>query len=233
VRHAHGRVATSFTQDIGQTGRCIAADDPRWTPSRERHRARQQGGALAVLGPHERPQPQDLIVVADIDWIEVDADAVHDHGRSRRQARPMVSAKRAADQDRGVALTAGGRAIIVIAVLIPHQVQAGTSAQLDDGERPATELGHQRECGIQVRTAGNFVGLHASRSEDALDGLAPVETECSERWERLFRISRLGGQTRVELSQAIVRAGQQEIVHRGEEEVGNRLPGERRLGDGP
>src|ERR1043166_8023697 len=95
----------------------------------------------------------------------------------------MLAAERAADHDRGVALTARGLAVVFIPVLVPRQVQARAGAQLDDGERAATPLGDERECRIEIRAATDFVGLDASGSEQGLDRLASIETESSERRE--------------------------------------------------
>jgi hypothetical protein len=59
-----------------------------------------------------------------------------------------------------------------------------------------------------------------------------LEAEAFERRERLVRWSRSGGQARVELGEAIGRAGEQERVDGGEEEIRDRLAGGCRRDDG-
>src|SRR5262249_35846757 len=98
--------------------------------------------------------------------------------------------------------------------------------------RPAAELSHQRERGIEVRAASHFIRLNRASSEKVLDGVAVADAKRSKPGERLVRRPRLIGEARGEPGALLGGPPEQQEGGGSQEEIGNRLALRRRSSDG-
>lgn len=126
------------------------------------------------------------------------------------------------DGDRGTA-RARDAAVVLVAVAVPQQVEAGARPEFDQGERPVGRLGDRTEAGIERCTPPDSVGLGPAALEERDEVVLVGHTEVTQSVREVrVRCASVRDHARVVVGERVVGAAEEPVVNRREEDVRRR-----------
>lgn len=217
VAYAHGGAGVSSLDQLRQEVEYVAGEDYRWIPGGQLEGGLEQIRAFGLLRPDQGPQPILIGSIERVEWLKVDADLLDRFRKFGGKARLAQTAELAAELD-GAIRIAEPLIAVVVCELSPEQVEASARADIDNREAGGFG-GDDRESEKEVGAAAHFVSLGAPVVECVNDGALVPEAEVAESRKGLAGVRGLAGKPRVEISERVLGAGQEEALHRGEQKV--------------